>query len=151
MADEMMEHMSGMIRTTVDELLRVLATDNVIGETIEVDDKVIIPITKIGLAFGTGAGRGGMMRGQEGKGHGTGGGAAMETKAVVVIHKNMSGPESVEVITIGPAATLAHVMSKGGTMAKKAMEKGMKKKPSMGGQGKESGEMPKGPGSESQM
>ncbi|MGZ7117250.1 MAG: GerW family sporulation protein [Methanobacterium sp.] len=53
MAEDMTENMSNMIKTTVDELLKVLATDNVIGETMEVDDKVIFPITKVGLAFGT--------------------------------------------------------------------------------------------------
>ncbi len=149
MAEEMMGHMNDMVKVTVDELLRVLATDNVIGETMEIDDKVIIPITKIGLAFGTGAGSGGMMRGQEGKGHGAGGGAAMEAKAVVVVHKGMKGPESVEVITIGAAATLSHVMAQAGPMAKKMMEKGKKKKEEMGGGS--SGEMPKGPGSESRI
>lgn len=142
MAEEMMRD---LIKTTVDELLRVLATDNVIGETMEIDDKVIVPITRIGLAFGTGGGTGG-MRGQEGKGHGAGGGAAMETKAVVVVHKGMKGPESVEVITIGAAATLSHVMAQMAPMAKKMM----RKKEKMGGEGSE--EMtPSGPGSESQM
>lgn len=141
MAEEMMRD---TIKTTVDELLRVLATDNVIGETMEIDDKVIVPITRIGLAFGTGAGSGG-MRGQEGKGQGAGGGAAMETKAVVVVHKGMKGPESVEVITIGAAATLSHVIAQMAPMAKKMM----RKKEKMGGQGESSGEM--STGSESRM
>ncbi|MGF7119572.1 GerW family sporulation protein [Methanobacterium oryzae] len=143
MAEEMMRD---LIKTTVDELLRVLATDNVIGETIEIDDKVIVPITRIGLAFGTGGGSGGMMRGQEQKGHGAGGGAAMETKAVVVVHKGMKGPESVEVITIGAAATLSHVMAQMAPMAKKMM----RKKEKMGEEGSE-GMTPSGPGSESRM
>lgn len=146
-----MERMSDMVKTTVDELLRVLATDNVIGETIEADDKIIIPVTKIGLAFGTGSGKGGMMRGQEGVGYGVGGGAAMETKAVVVVHKGMPGPKGVDVITIGTAATLTNAMESMSGMAEKMMKRGSKKKSSMGGQGEESGEMPSGPGSKSQM
>lgn len=147
MAEEMMQD---IIKITVDELLRVLATDNVIGETMEIDGKVIIPITKIGLAFGTGGASGSMMRNQETKGSGAGGGAAMEAKAIVVVHKGMEGPESVQVITIGAAATLSNLMAKAGPMAKKMMERGKHKKEGMGEGGSE-GTMPKGPGSKPEM
>ncbi|MGZ7210124.1 MAG: GerW family sporulation protein, partial [Methanobacterium sp.] len=88
MAEDMTENMSNMVKTTVDELLKVLATDNVIGETMEVDDKVIIPITKVGLAFGTGAGMGGMGN-QKGSGGGAGGGAGIEPISVIVAFKNI--------------------------------------------------------------
>jgi len=35
MAEEMIGNVTDMVKTTVDELLKVLATDNVIGETME--------------------------------------------------------------------------------------------------------------------
>jgi len=110
MAEEMMDNMSNLVKTTVDELLKVLATDNVIGETMEVEDKVIIPLTKIGLAFGSGSARGGMMRGQTGGGAGAGGGAGIEPVSVIVAFKDIKGPEGVQILSVrgmGPVAKLA--------------------------------------------
>jgi|GEM_PF-5771470 len=52
MAEEIMGNMTDMVKTTVDELLKVLATDNVIGETMEIEDKIIIPITKLVWCLG---------------------------------------------------------------------------------------------------
>ncbi|MGZ7108283.1 MAG: GerW family sporulation protein, partial [Methanobacterium sp.] len=76
------------IRTTVEELLKVLATENVIGETIETEDKIIIPVTKFGMAFGAGSGEGqGPANQGGGKGSGAGGGAGIEPIAMVVIFK----------------------------------------------------------------
>jgi uncharacterized spore protein YtfJ len=42
------------IRATVDELLKVLSARNIIGEPMDLEDKIIIPITKMGMGFGTG-------------------------------------------------------------------------------------------------
>jgi len=143
----MAEEMSNLVKTTVDELLKVLATDNVIGETMEVEDKVIIPLTKIGLAFGSGSGSGGMMRGQTGSGAGAGGGAGIEPVSVIVAFKNIKGPEGVQILSVrgmGPVAKIITDVGHGiGTMVEKAggpegmMKKGkemMEKKGEKGGE-----------------
>ncbi|MGZ7096558.1 MAG: GerW family sporulation protein [Methanobacterium sp.] len=162
MAEEMMEDMSNMVKTTVDELLKVLATDNVIGETMEVDDKVIIPITKVGLAFGTGSGMGGMGN-QKGAGAGAGGGAGIEPISVIVAFKNIKGPEGVQVLSVRGMGPVAKIITDVGQAAKEMIEKqggpegmmkkGMKMKEKMQGGGSEESEetMPKGPGSKPQM
>lgn len=159
MAEEMMD-MSNMVKTTVDELLKVLATDNVIGETMEVDDKVIIPITKVGLMFGTGAGMGGMMRGQKGSGAGAGGGAGIEPISVIVAFKNIKGPEGVQVLSVRGMGPVSKIITDVGQAAKEMMEKeggpegmmkkGMKMKEKMQGGGSEE-VTPKGPGSTPKM
>ncbi len=41
------------IKTTVEER-KVLNIENVIGEVIESEDKVLIPVTRMGMAFGAG-------------------------------------------------------------------------------------------------
>jgi len=123
MAEEMMDNMSNLVKTTVDELLKVLATDNVIGETMEVEDKVIIPLTKIGLAFGSGSGMGGMMRGQTGSGAAAGGGAGIEPVSVIVAFKDVKGPEGVQILSVrgmGPVSKLAADLGHG---VKTMMEK----------------------------
>jgi uncharacterized spore protein YtfJ len=157
MAEEMMGNMTDMVKTTVDELLKVLATDNVIGETMEIGDKVIIPITKVGLAFGTGAGMGGMMQGQKGSGAGAGGGAGIQPLSVVVVFKDIEGPEGVQILSVsgmGPlskiATDLGHAITQmiekeGGPSG--MMKKGMKMAGKKKGGGEESEEF-KEPGSE---
>lgn len=159
----MAEEMSNLVKTTVDELLKVLATDNVIGETMEVEDKVIIPLTKIGLAFGSGSGSGGIMRDQAGSGAGAGGGAGIEPVSVIVAFKDIKGPEGVQILSVrgmGPVSKIITDVGHGiGTMVEKAggpegmMKKGMKMKEKMseGGSKGSEGVTPKGPGSKPEI
>lgn len=157
-----MEGITDVIKTTIDELLKVLATDNVIGETMEVDDKVIIPLTKIGLVFGTGAGMGG-MRDHKGKGAGAGGGAGISPVSVIIAFKDIKGPEGVQILSVHGMGPLAKMMTDVGHAAKQmveesggpegVMKKGMKMKEKMEGGGSKGSEgmTPKGPGSEPRM
>ena len=162
-----MKGISEVIKTTIDELLKVLATDNVIGETMEVDDKVIIPLTKIGLVFGTGAGMGG-MRDNKGSGAGAGGGAGITPVSVIVAFKDVKGPEGVQILSVHGMGPLAKMMTDVGHAAKQMVEESggpegiMKKGMKMAKKGKEemgSGESggeskgvtPRGPGSEPRM
>lgn len=141
-----MKNITDMIKTTVDELLKVLATDNVIGETMEVDDKVIIPLTKIGLMFGTGAGMGGMQD-QKGKGGGAGGGAGISPVSVIVAFKGIKGPEGVQILSVHGMGPLAKIVTDIGHGVSKMVEKeggpsgmmkkGMKMKEEMKGEGSE--------------
>ena len=39
------------IKTTVEELRKLVNIQNFIGEPIEVEDKVIIPVSKVGVAY----------------------------------------------------------------------------------------------------
>jgi|GEM_PF-339848 len=119
-----MEGMKGateVIKTTVDELMKVLATDNVIGETMEIDDKVIIPLTKIGLVFGTGSGMGDMGD-QKGKGAGAGGGAGIEPVSVIVAFKKIEGPEGVQILSVQGMGPLSKIVTDVGHGLKKMME-----------------------------
>ncbi len=99
------------IKTTVDELLKVLATENVIGETIETEDKIIIPVTKFGMAFGAASAEGSALKDQSGKGSGAGGGAGIEPIAMVVVFKGMEGPESVRVMHLTKPSPMGRAVS----------------------------------------
>lgn len=85
------------VRTTVDELLKVVSTKNVVSEPFEVDSKVILTITKIGLGFGTGKGESKQATGPGGAGEGVGGAVGVSPVAIVVIDKSVPGPAGVEV------------------------------------------------------
>ena len=99
------------IKTTVDELLKVLATENVIGETIETEDKIIIPVTKFGMAFGAASGEGQGIKSHTGKGSGAGGGAGIEPIAMVVVFKGIEGPESVRVMHLTKPTPMGRAVS----------------------------------------
>ncbi|HTX60684.1 MAG TPA: spore germination protein GerW family protein, partial [Methanobacterium sp.] len=71
------------VKSTLDGLLKVIQTDNVIGDPIESNGKTLIPITRIGLGYASAQGQGNSAR--SGQGTGAGGGAAVEPIAFVVI------------------------------------------------------------------
>ncbi len=90
------------IRATVDELLAVLSARNIAGEPIEMEDKVIIPITKMGMGFGTGQGK--EAGGGETIKIEAGGGVGVIPVAIVVVLKGIPGEEGVKVIPLsGPS------------------------------------------------
>ena len=104
------------IKTTVEEIRKVLNIENVIGEVIETDDKVMIPITKFGMAFGAGMGEGQGPTGQGGgTGAGAGGGAGIEPVAMVVVFKGISGPDGVRVLSLKSADPLVRAVGEVGT------------------------------------
>jgi uncharacterized spore protein YtfJ len=125
------------IKTTVEEIRKVLNIENVIGETIETDEYLLIPVTRMGMGFGAGMGEGkGPENGGEGGAAGAGGAAGIEPIAMVVVHKGVKGPEGVKVMSlkapdpltraIGEISNAAvEIMSQGSKMMK---EKGKEKK-----------------------
>ena len=54
--------MANDIKTTVDELQKLININNVIGQPIETEDKVLIPVMRMGVGFGVGEN----ITGQEG-------------------------------------------------------------------------------------
>jgi uncharacterized spore protein YtfJ len=95
------------IKTAVEELLKVLATENVIGKPIEMEDKTLFPVTRIGMGFGAGTGEGKGEKGEGGKGGGAGGGAGVDPVALIVVLKGVPGPEGVKVMSLSAPNPLA--------------------------------------------
>ena len=46
--------MAENIKTTVEELRKLINVDNVIGSPIETEDKILIPVMRMGVGFGAG-------------------------------------------------------------------------------------------------
>ena len=122
------------IKTTVEEIRKVLNIENVIGEVIESEDKVLIPVTRMGMAFGAGLGEGKAPNVPGGSGAAAGGGAGIEPVAVVVVFKGKAGPEGVKVMSLKSAdplsraigeagSAIVNVMSEAGKMGKGKKEK----------------------------
>jgi uncharacterized spore protein YtfJ len=103
------------IKATLDELIESLSARSVIGEPIEMEDKVIIPITKMGMGFGTDIGQRGL---DANKGSLTrckaGGGVGFFPVAVVIVFKGIAGPDGVKIVPLSPpgesASSIAHIV-----------------------------------------
>ena len=74
--------MADNIKTTVEELHKLINIDNVIGSPIETEDKILIPVMRMGVGFGAGEN----VFGKEG-GSATGAGAGLEPIKMVMIPK----------------------------------------------------------------
>ena len=83
--------MSDNIKTTVEELRKLINVDNVIGTPIETEDKILIPVMKIGA--------GENILGGEGS-DAAGAGAGVEPISMVMIPKKGNDAEGVRVLDL---------------------------------------------------
>lgn len=83
-----MAEVESVVKTTLEEIEKVLSTKTVVGEPITIEGNTLIPLISIGFGFGALAGTGmGKMQKGEGSGAGTGGGAGVKPVAVIIINK----------------------------------------------------------------
>ena len=86
--------MADNIKTTVEELRKLVSVDNVIGTPIETDDKLLIPVMRMGVGFGVGE----SLMGNEG--NAAGAGAGVEPISMVVVPKKGNDTEGVRVLNL---------------------------------------------------
>jgi uncharacterized spore protein YtfJ len=99
------------IKVTVDELLKALSARNILGDPIEMEDKVILPVTKMGMGFGTGVGRGSDDNSTAGAAGGAGGGVGVFPVAIVIVFKGIQGSEGVKVVPLSAPSAMAETMA----------------------------------------
>ena len=87
--------MSNNIKTTVEELRKLINVDNVIGTPIETEDKVLIPVMRMGVGFGAGEN----LLGSENTDV-AGAGAGVEPISMVMIPKKGNDAEGVRVLDL---------------------------------------------------
>lgn len=87
--------MSENIKTTVEELRKLINVDNVIGTPIETEDKILIPVMKMGVGFGAGEN----ILGSAGS-DAAGAGAGVEPISMVMIPKKGNDAEGVRVLDL---------------------------------------------------
>ena len=114
------------IKTTVEEIRKVLNIENVVGKTIETDEMLMIPITKMGMGFGAGIGEGTGADNMGGNGAGAGGAAGVEPVAAIVVFKGVNGPEGVKVMSLKEPDHLSRAISGIGAAAVDIMSQGSK-------------------------
>jgi len=70
-----MEEVDSLVKTTLEEIEKVLSTRTVVGEPISIQGTTLIPLISVGFGFGAGSGSGKGEAKQ--KGEGTGGGTGV--------------------------------------------------------------------------
>ena len=87
--------MADNIKVTVEELRKLINIKNVIGEPIETEDKILIPVMRMGVGFGAGDN----LMGKEGS-DAAGAGAGVEPISMVMIPKKGNDAEGVRVLNL---------------------------------------------------
>ena len=82
------------IKATVEELRKLIHISNYVGETIESEDKILIPVTKAAVGFGIGE----QKAGQEIAA--TGAGVSVEPVTMVVVPKGSNGVDGIRTINL---------------------------------------------------
>ncbi|MEA4956944.1 hypothetical protein SDC9_07490 [bioreactor metagenome] len=101
------------IKTTVDELKKLLNVKNFIGEPIETEDKILIPFMKWGIGFGAGQ----MNNSNSEGGFGSGAAAGIEPISIVVVDKKSDGIDGVRVLNLTKATETSKAISELGIVA----------------------------------
>jgi uncharacterized spore protein YtfJ len=114
------------IKSTLDGLFKVLNIENVVGEPIESDDKILIPVTRMGMAFGAGMGEGEDSVEGSSKGSGAGGGAGVEPLAFIVVDKKAEGLDSVKVLPLTPPDPVNRAIGEIGAVAVEVLKEWQK-------------------------
>ena len=85
-----MEIVSNLVKTTLEEIEKVLKTKTIVGDPITIEGRTLIPLISVGFGFGAGggSGRGEAKQKGEGEGGGTGGGAWVRPIAVIIIDED---------------------------------------------------------------
>ncbi|MBR2557777.1 MAG: sporulation protein [Methanobrevibacter sp.] len=99
------------IKTTVEELKKLINVDNVIGEPIETDDKILIPVIRVGFGFGAGEN----ILGNENTGA-VGAGAGVEPISMVLMPKKGNDAEGVRVLDLSKGSDANKALSDLGLM-----------------------------------
>lgn len=113
--------MSGedFFKLATDELDSLINANTIMGDAIDTGDKVIIPIASFGFGFGGGMLQGsgqGEGKGEEkgegsGEGAGAGAGGGVSPVALIILHKNLTGIESVQVISLKKHTALSEAIA----------------------------------------
>ncbi len=86
-----MTETADLIKTTIEEIERILNSKTVVGQSMTIEGFTIIPLISVGFGFGSGAGIGKCGRKEkgegEGSGSGSGGGGGVRPVAVIIIDK----------------------------------------------------------------
>ena len=104
-----MEDLQGLVKSTVDEIQKVITASLVIGEPKVVGETTIVPLISTGFWFVGGGGHDKLTekKVKEDEKYGTGGGAGVRPVALVIIDKEGTRVESIKGLVSGTIEKIA--------------------------------------------
>lgn len=97
-----------MLKEAAAQLKDIITARNVMGEAIDMGNRMIIPVTRFGIGFGAG-GSGGV--GSDGNGVGAGAGGGIEPIAVIISDKQLVGIEGIQILSLKNNNPIAQVVT----------------------------------------
>ena len=76
-----------ILKTVTEKIASMISTKTVIGESITIEGRTIIPVTRVSFGFASGGGEGKAKGGDVGTGSGGGAGAVIQPIAFLVVSK----------------------------------------------------------------
>ena len=116
-----MEHVDRLLKSSTEEMERLLSSKSVVGEPINVNGYTVVPLLSVGFGFGAGGGTGKGKEGHGGEGYGggTGGGGGVKPVAALII-----SPDGVKIEPVqGPPSGLEKLGAAIGAALSKRSEK----------------------------
>jgi sporulation protein YtfJ len=118
-----------ILKTVTEKVASMISTKTVIGESMTIDGRTIIPVTRVSFGFGSGGGEGKAKSGDVGTGSGGGAGAMIQPIGFLVVSK-----EDVKLFSIqgkDVVSRLAEVIPQIMEKYKSVREEHRKEEPSM--------------------
>jgi uncharacterized spore protein YtfJ len=100
-----------LLQIMLDRLEKMIIADTILGAPVDMGEKVVLPVAGFGFGFGIGGG-GDTVKG--GSGVGGGAGAGITPVAVIIAHKDIRGPDGIQVLSLQKHGTTAEII---GTLA----------------------------------
>lgn len=114
-----MPEVENLLKSTLDEVERMLNAKSVVGDPIQIGDTTLIPLLSIGFGFGGGGGTGkgdlsgGTSGSGEGQGAGVGAGGGVKPVAVIIIDKSGVRIEPIKGGASSALESIGNAISKG--------------------------------------
>ncbi|MDD1673663.1 MAG: sporulation protein [Methanomicrobiales archaeon] len=99
-----------ILQIMLDRLEKMISAKTILGEPVDMGEKVVLPVA--GFGFGFGVGEGGEKDREWGAGGGAG--AGITPIAVIIAHKDIPGPDGIQVLSLQKHGAMAEII---GTVA----------------------------------
>jgi uncharacterized spore protein YtfJ len=100
-----------LLQIMLDRLEKMIEADTILGAPVDMGEKVVLPVAGFGFGFGIGGG-GDSVKG--GSAAGGGAGAGITPVAVIIAHKDVRGPDGIQVLSLQKHGAMAEII---GTVA----------------------------------
>ncbi len=110
-----MDNIGTLFDKSVNEIERMLNSNTVVGEPLEIQGNTLIPLINVGFGFGVGAGEGTEPEKGSGSGGGTGGGGGVKPVALIVVNADGVRVEPIKSGTASVLETVAQTIGKAAT------------------------------------